>query len=656
MRCRGWFFLRGGIGYSAVQPSPASRRMQSTCPTAGSPLVPSERGTVRRAEWRGHRWVAGATQSKGDEGKGVVRRYGLYILCLALLGAFLVWPVVLTLSAGLQDVAPDGSTTWTLRHVLGVFRDPKLTDALINSTAVGAAVTLLSLAIALPLAVIHTRYEFPGKALFTGLVLVPLILPPFVGAIGMRALLGRYGAINSLLASLGLVDPAAPIDFLGSARFVGVVLMEALHLYPIVYLNVTAALANLDPALEQAADNLGASRWTRFRRITLPLIMPGIFAGCTIVFIWAFSELGTPLMFDYYEVAPVQIFWGVQEMAASPRPYALVIVMLTLAVGLYGLGKVLLGGRAHAMSTRAMTTAVTRRLRPRTAALAALPFAAVTLLAVLPHIGVLLASFAEPGSWYRSVLPARWTTHHYAGALTHSLAAGAIRNSLLYSSLAVVVDLFLGLAIAYLIVRGKVRGRRLLDGLAMLPLAVPGLVLAFGYVAMTLHWPFPQLADYFAEKGWEGLAAMCSVTGEAPNPIVFLVIAYGVRRLPYIVRAAAAGLEQTSGDLEDAAANLGAPPLYTIRRIVVPLIMANLIAGALLTFSFAMLEVSDSLMLAQKTEDYPITKAIFVLFQLLGEGKYVASSLGVWAMAFLTMTILAVSLLLGRKMGAIFRV
>jgi len=123
-----------------------------------------------------------------------------------------------------------------------------------------------------------------------------------------------------------------------------------------------------------------------------------------------------------------------------------------------------------------------------------------------------------------------------------------------------------------------------------------------------------------------------------------------------VVRSAAAGFQQTSATLEEAAQNLGCPPLRATIRITLPLITANLIAGGLLAFAFAMLEVSDSLILAQKQAFYPITKAILELYQLLGDGRFLASALGVWAMVFLGVTIAAMSGLLGRKLGALFRV
>ena len=116
------------------------------------------------------------------------------------------------------------------------------------------------------------------------------------------------------------------------------------------------------------------------------------------------------------------------------------------------------------------------------------------------------------------------------------------------------------------------------------------------------------------------------------------------------VRAAVAGLQQTSVTLEEAAANLGAPPPRVIWKITAPLI-----AGVLLAFSFSMLEVSDSLILAQKIEFYPITKTIFELYQLIGVGQHLASALGVWAMGFLTVAIVGSSILLGKKLGALFR-
>lgn len=568
---------------------------------------------------------------------GKLIMFGLF----AFFGAFLIYPIWLTIQGGFEG--RDGG--FTFHHVWMVFDDPVLRSGFFNALGIAVCTTLACLVISLPLASLSARCTFPGKGVFSALVLVPLILPPFVGAIGLHHLLGKFGALNTLLMDMGWITEG--YDFIGNGGFWAIVFIEALHLYPILYLNATAALANLDPALEEAAENLGASQWRRFRQIILPLIRPGLFAGATIVFIWSFTELGTPLMFDYQIVTPVQIFNGIKEMNTSQQPYALTAVMLIAAILFYVLGKLVFGGKAYAMYSKASVQSTVQTLKGYKGLLATLAFTTVIGLAVLPHISVIFTSFAVEGSWYKSIFPGEFTTDHYEGALSHTLAVGSIGNSLLYSTLAVLLDLVIGILIGYIVVRTKIRGRSLLDALSMLPLAVPGLVMAFGYVAMSLRWPFGE---------GDPLAGWIDVLGANPNPMLLLVIAYAVRRLPYVVRATVAGLEQTSGELEEAAMNLGAGRVKAVRTIIIPLIMANLIAGGLLAFSFAMLEVSDSLILAQRESHYPITKAIYTLFERLGDGPYIASAMGVWGMALLAVTLIGASVLMGKKMGAIFRV
>src|SRR6202035_4091997 len=129
--------------------------------------------------------------------------------------------------------------------------------------------------------------------------------------------------------------------------------IEALHLYPILLLNLQASLASIDPAMQQAAANVGAGRWTVFRRVTLPLARPGWFAGATLVLIFSFTELGTPLIFNFYTITPVQVFEQITEVATNPMPYALVVVMLAASALLYGVGKALLGRGFDAATTKA---------------------------------------------------------------------------------------------------------------------------------------------------------------------------------------------------------------------------------------------------------------------------------------------------------------
>jgi iron(III) transport system permease protein len=580
------------------------------------------------------------------------RDFILYLLILAIFAALFAVPIYSVINVaffGTPD-AQGQQHPFTLAYFHAVFADPTLREGLINSGILAVGTTLLCTLIAVPLAVLSVRYDFVGKSLFGGLLLVPLILPPFVGAIGMRQLLGRFGAFTAIAQHLGIVAPGHPIDWL-HFRMLGIILVEALSLYPIIYLNVTAALSNIDPAMQQAAANLGAGRWTIFRRITLPLLSPGLFAGATIVLIWSFTELGTPLMFDYYSVTPVQVFQRIGQVTDSPLPYAMVVLMLVGSVGLYIGGKLILGrGIGATAVTKAGTQSAGVRLGIIRSIPVMLPFAIVSGLALLPHIAVILISISGVGSWYETALPTVFTAANFVNGLTHPLAVPSVQNSIFYASFSTVADIALGLLIAVIIVRSSLPRalRGLLDGIAMLPLAVPGLVMAFGYLAVAI-----QLRLLLIRGGHPMLASIFDVQN---SPTLMLILAYAMRRLPYVVRSAVAGLQQTPPDLELAAKNLGAGGWLTLRRITIPLISANLIAGGLLAFAFAMLEVSDSLILAQRDTHWPITKAIYELYSRLGDGPYIAAALGVWAMLILTLTILAASGLLGRRMGAIFRV
>jgi iron(III) transport system permease protein len=556
----------------------------------------------------------------------------IFAVTAAFFAAFFLWPILQILKGGFIDA--DGRLTFD--YLAALLRDPNYLGGLKNSFLIAFATTSIALLIAVPLAFVSDRFLFPAKGLLTSVVLIPMILPPFVGAIGIKQIFGQYGAFNSLLIALHFQPPGWTFDWFAANQFWGVAIVEALSLYPIIYLNAVAALANIDPAMEEAAQNLGCTGLRRFFKITLPLINPGLFAGGTIVFIWSFTELGTPLVFDYAEVTSVQIYYGLKDIGGNPFPYTLVAVMLVSSIVLYALGKGLFGRTSYAMMAKATSSGGPRALSRTQALICTAAFTGVTLIAVLPHIGVILVAFSR--EWYASVVPRAYTLENFRLALGHELTVGSIANSLKFASISAIFDILLGIAIAYVVVRTKLAGRQVLDFLAMLPLAVPGIVLAFGYLAMS-------------QEG-----RLFSFLNPVRDPTILLIIAYSVRRLPYVVRSAAAGFQQTSETLEEAAQNLGCPPLKAVMKVTLPLIMANLIAGGLLAFAFAMLEVSDSLILAQKQAFYPITKAIMELFQLLGDGKFIASALGVWAMMFLGATIVGLSVLLGKKLGAIFRV
>ncbi len=552
---------------------------------------------------------------------------GFAVAVAAFFAAFLLYPFLHVVKAAFWV---DGE--FTLAHFRTIFLDnPVHRLSLTNSLLLALSTTALTSVIALPLAIIGVRYRFPGKRWVSALLLLPLIMPPFVGAVGIKRMLARGGSINLVLVEhLGWLDEG--IDILGSGGFWAIAGLQVLHLFPIMYLNVAAALGNVDPSMEEAARNTGDHGLRLFRKITFPLMLPGYFAGAVLVFIWSFTDLGTPLIFGHRNVVPVRIFENLQQIDINPIAYALVVVVALASCIAFVLGRRLVARGQAAMVLKGGSSASERPL-PRWAWVPV--WAGLLLLsccALLPHLSVIITSFAQ--QWSDTVLPTEYTLQHYATILNHELAIRSVKNSLMLAAGSTVLDILLGIGIAYIIVRKRFPGIEVLDTLAMLPLALPGIVIAFGYVTCYQN----------------------TFLDTRRNPFPLLMIAYAVRRLPYMVRATVAGFQQASPTLEEAALNVGATPGRALLRITLPLIMANILAGTVLAFSFAMLEVSDSLVLAYDRQHYPLTKAIYQLATFLSQGEYLGSALGVVAMALLAVTLIITHVLLGKRMGVIFRV
>ncbi len=578
--------------------------------------------------------AAESKEKKGfvaDQVQGVPPWVGTFVgyttigLTLAVLFVFLVLPVGKVLTSAFII---DGS--FSLEYFRLLLSNPLQVAAIWNSLAIGILTTIISTMVTLPIAVFQTKYDFPFKGILAGLLLVPMVMPPFVGAIGVQRFFAEYGAINLFLMDLGLLT--TPIDWLGGHnKFWAVIILEVLHLYPIMYLNLTAALANIDPSMEEMAASLGAPRWKIFKDVIWPLSRPGYFAGAIIVFIWALTDLGTPLLVSYEACIPVRIFNFVTDANENPVGLAMVAIVIMMTISIFLLSRSFMGRKNYQMMARGH---VTSAVKPASAWMKTVIYSVslgIVFLALLPHFAVLVTSLSK--NWIGTVLPESYTLEYYGQIFQQELPFTGIKNSFFFSTLATFFDLILGVLIAYVVVRKLVPFSGLLDSLVMVPLALPGIVLAFGYVVT------------FSD----------TILDPLTNPTILLVVAYGIRRLPYMVRSAVAGLQQTSASLEEASATFGASQFYTLRKITIPLVMANLIAGCLLCFAYAMLDVSDSLILAMKDSYYPMTKAIYALFLEQGSGEFVASALGVIAMMILSGCILGASLILGKKMGELFR-
>lgn len=564
-----------------------------------------------------------------------MKLFSLAFLAL-FFGAFLIYPLAGLLGGAFLLTDARGHAHFTLSFFRLLVENRLYRLSFVNSFEIAALATGFTALVSIPLAVLFTRCQFPGREWLRPALLAPLILPPFVGALGIKHIFARFGVVNLLLARLGIISLAHPIDWLGGG-FAGIVILEVLHLFPIFFLSTSAAIANIDPSLLEAAANLGAPAWRRFLTITLPLARPGLFAGGCIVFISAFTDLGTPLILNFSATVPTQIFNASVDANSEQIGYAFVVATLVLVMIFFLLVRRFGESASSAMPARAAQAAVGQKLSPWAGWCATVAVIAFLLVSILPHIGVVVSSVAE--RWFFTILPTKISMQYYAEVFTNGLTAASITNSLLYSGLSALLDLALGLVIAHLLAREVFPGKSLLDALAMLPLALPGLVLAFG-----LLMSFNLQGDAWA---W---------INPRHNPTFLLVISYSLRRLPYIVRAAYAGYQQTSVTLEEASYNLGAGRWRTFRQITLPLIAPSLIAGTILTFCFAMLEVSDSLILAMETRFAPITRGIYeVMGRPSPDSAALACALGVLAMGLLGGGLLLGSRLMGQRLGTFFR-
>jgi len=555
----------------------------------------------------------------------VTRRVGaegaLVWLLLLVLGAAIVYPLLQVLSVA---VVVDGRPT--VAPLAAFFARPLFREALVNTLVSGVLAVALGSAIAVPLALLSVRYDFPGRGTLTTLGLLPLVIPPFVGAVAFQQILGRSGMVNLLL----LERFGVTVPFMEGLR--GVILVQTLHYFPFIMLNMAAALAGLDRSLEEAAQNLGSSGFRLFRRILMPLSLPGYAAGALLTFIRVIDDLGTPLMLNYTTLLAPQAYVRVTTVGLTDVDgyvVCVVLVVLSLAAlwvvkGLIGRGDFTAAGRSG--EAPALRLGVGGTTLAWTIALLLLG------PALLPHAGIALLSVSKV--WSLTPLPTVFTLANYEEILFR--APHFIWNTLRYALLASLLDVGLGAVIAWLLLRGRARGRQWLDTIATMPLAVPGVVLAIGYLRVFHGWSIPGLGSPLTST-W-----------------LVLVIVYAVRRLPYTVRSAYAALQQLPLSLEEAAQNLGARRTRAFLKVTLPLMARGLLAGGLLAFVSSSVDLSSTMLLVPRVELGPLSYGIYLYMQsAVGRGP--GAALGVVAIALVAAgTWLAARL--ARRPAGLFRV
>jgi iron(III) transport system permease protein len=518
---------------------------------------------------------------------------------LLVLGAGIVYPLLQVLSVA---VMVDGRPT--LAPLLAFFARPLFREALFNTLLSGVLAVVLGSLIAVPLALLTVRYSFPGRGLLTTMGLLPLVIPPFVGAVAFQQILGRSGMVNLfLLDRFGFTVP-----FMDGLR--GVILVQSLHYFPFILLNTAAALSALDRSLEEAAQSLGSSGLRLFRRILLPLSLPGYAAGALLTFIRVIDDLGTPLMLNYTTLLAPQAYVRVTTVGLTDVDgYVVCVVLVALSLAALWLVKRVVGrGEFTAIGRSGETPA---RGLGAGGTFAAWTIALVLLgPALLPHVGIALLSVSKV--WSLTPLPSVYTLGNYGEILLR--APHFIWNTLRYALLASAIDIGLGAIIAWLLLRGHARGRQWLDAIATMPLAVPGVVLAVGYLRIFHGWSVPGLG------------------GPLTSTWLILVIVYAVRRLPYTVRSAYAALQQLPLSLEEAAQNLGANRARAFVKVTLPLMGRGLLAGGLLAFVSSSVDLSSTMLLVPRVELGPLSYGIYLYMQsAVGRGP--GAALGVVAIA-----------------------
>ena len=526
------------------------------------------------------------------------------IVAVALaIAAFIVAFLVVPVGSVVYTAFSSGAGAFTFGHFASFFQISLMRESFWNSLYVAGMSVVFASLIAIPLAYFTVRFRFRGALLIQTLGVLPLIMPPFVGAVAMQLLFGRSGSVNLLLNDwFGFAIP-----FMSGLN--GVIFVESLHYFPFILLNLTVALQNIDGAMEESAQNLGASGLRLFRRIVFPLAMPGYVAGASLVFVKVFDDLGTPLVLGQTNMLAPQAYLRITSVGIEdPIGYVISVIMVVFSVAALWMSARILKGRDYATLQRGGNSLQKRDLTNWQSVLAYAWIVALLLLVLSPHIGILLMSLSKV--WSYSVLPEGFTLAHYQTVFTQS--PHMIGNTLLYCGLAALIDVILGTAIAYVILRTRLPGRQMLDWAASAALAIPGVVLAIGYLRAFRGVELP-FSDIAFTSTW-----------------VALMIAYAVRRLPYALRSCIAALQQMHVSLEEAAENLGATKGRTIRRIVVPLMAGGILAGFVTSFITAAVELSATIVLSASASQAPMSYGIYLYMQSIA-GRGPGAALGVIA-------------------------
>jgi iron(III) transport system permease protein len=564
--------------------------------------------------------AAGPRSARGALAAAVLPALGVTVIW-AFLGLFLVYPLLRIF----YDAFSDEAGRLTLQNFVEFARDGFYVRSLWNSLLLGLATVVTTSILGFGIALLLVRYEFAARNFFSYLTLIPIISPPLVGVLGVTFILGRAGTVNVLLHDW--FDVVRPVNFVYGLH--GVLLVETLHLFPMITLNVVDALGKIDPALEEAAQSVGSRGWHTLRTITLPLTTPGYLAGALLVFIWTFSDFTTPLVLGVHDTLAAQAYLNIVQFV-DRRLFRMGIVISVLMVVL-AIAFLIAARRYVAIkdySSLAYSRVARRRLgvAGQAAVVGVLSF--VMLLSFIPYLGVALASVGR--GWSLTPFPLHYTTQYFERVIVET--PKYIVNSFAYSGLAVLLCIAVGVPIAWILARTRLPGRDTLDALNTLILAIPGTAIGIAYIR-AFHFDLPGLERPLTSF-W-----------------IILPLVLAIRRLPYTVRGSYASLLLVHRSLEEAAASVGATGARSFRDVTLPLIWRGVLVGSLFSFMTSLQEASAVLFLSLGGwETIPV--GIFA-FYIAGSANE-AAALGVVLIVVAAVSLLVINRVAGTRMGGMF--
>lgn len=544
----------------------------------------------------------------------------LAAITVIFLVLFLAYPVLLSIMKGFVPKGADLSLSNLTFDNFARFATSRMyRTALWNTVWISVTATLLASLLAIPAAYAVARIDIGWRNVIMALSIVPLISPPFIGAYSWVVLFGRSGiATHYIFEWFGITLPPIYGPF-------GIVLGMTLANFPYVFLFAQGALAANDPALEEAARMMGASRLRVFFTVTLPMVTPAILAGALLVLIECLGEFGIPAVLggETYVLSTLMYFQinGYFNLnAAGAISLVNVLIALTATALLLRLTR---GKRFVGISGRTRPAARSRHTMARIIG-AAWVWSVITF-AMLPQLIVVLLSFVE--KWPGTLWPLAY------GFSNYSIAIGYLKqpvlNSLLLAGIATLACIVFGTATGYAAERKQLPAKWALDLTIALPFILPGIMT--GVALLTVYNSGPIV-----------------LSGTA----FILIIAYIVRRLTYSYRAAVAAVSRVDPALEEASAICGATPGGTLRRVTLPLIAPGLLAAGIIVFATLITEMSSTVILYSA---HWKTISIAIYERLEAHEVHAAAAISTIAMLLAFFLVFAASKIVGRSMADLFR-